>query len=73
MDSPQHSEASSQMDVTQQHQTNQCGEVDASAEDTRVQPWKQILDDAPSTSEASGTGTDFFACSNGFYMQSLAG
>ena len=44
----------------------------AKDDDGRVQPWRQILEGVADHHE-SDEGNDFFACSHGFYTQSLAG
>ena len=41
-------------------------------DDGRTQPWRQILEGVADQHE-SDEGNDFFACSQGFYSQSLAG
>ena len=44
----------------------------AKDDDGRIQPWRQILEGVADHHE-SDEGNDFFACSHGFYSQSLAG
>ena len=44
----------------------------AKDDDGRIQPWRQILEGVADHHE-SDEGNDFFACSHGFYTQSLAG